>query len=187
MVTISQDYRMTPEEFLEWEAQQSDKYEYIQGQIYAMTGGTIPHTEIALNIATALKFQLKGKGCKVLMADAKVYIEKSQVFFYPDGVVTCDERDKTAIKMIQYPCLIIEVLSPTTEGFDRGKKFYYYRQIETLREYILISAEQKMIDIFRLNDKGVWEFQCFGEGDEVVFNTVNFSCPIDLIYEDVIL
>ncbi|MGK7922667.1 MAG: Uma2 family endonuclease, partial [Trichodesmium sp.] len=100
---------------------------------------------------------------------------------------TCDERDKKARKAIKYPCLIIEVLSPGTESVDRGKKFQNYRRISTLKEYVLVSANEIMLECLQLNEKGVWEFYSYQEGDNIELKNFNFSCPIDLIYEDVFL
>ena len=102
-------------------------------------------------------------------------------------MVTCDERDRRAIRVIYYPCLIVEVLSPSTEAKDRGKKFQNYRRISTLKEYVLISAEQKVIECFRLNEKGVWELYTYSEGDEFELKSVDFRCSIELVYEDVML
>ncbi len=102
-------------------------------------------------------------------------------------MVTCDERDKRAIQVIYHPCLIVEVLSPSTEAKDRGKKFRNYRRISTLKEYVMISYEQKVIECYRLNEKGVWELYTFSEGDEVELKSVDFRCSIESIYEDVVL
>jgi Uma2 family endonuclease len=187
MVAISEQYYLTPEEYFEWEEKQPLKYEYIDGQVFAMTGGTIPHSEIGVNLAAALKNHLRGKGCKVLMADAKVGISKKGPFHYPDVMVSCDERDRRAIEVIYYPCLIVEVLSPGTEGFDRGKKFQNYRQIPTLKEYVLISAEQIMVECFQLNDLGIWELYTYTEGDEFKLTSINFACSVELLYEDLVL
>jgi Uma2 family endonuclease len=187
MVAISEQYYLTPEEYFEWEEKQPLKYEYIDGQVFAMTGGTIPHSEIGVNLAAALKNHLRGKGCKVLMADAKVGVSEKGPFHYPDVMVSCDERDRRAIEVIYHPCLIVEVLSPSTEEFDRGKKFQNYRQIPTLKAYILISAEQIMVECFRLNDLGIWELYTYTEGDEFKLTSLDFLCPVELLYEDVVL
>ncbi|WP_107669154.1 Uma2 family endonuclease [Cyanothece sp. BG0011] len=187
MVVAKENFYMTPEEYLEWEEKQPLKYEYMEGEVYAMTGGTIPHNTIALNLACTLKNHLKAKGGRVLVCGAKVQISETGPYHYPDVVVSCDERDKKAIKFLQHPCLIIEVLSPSTEGFDRGKKFRNYRQIETLKEYVLVSADQKLIECFRINDKGVWELYIFDEKEELKLDSIDFTCPVELIYEDVIL
>ncbi|MDJ0658311.1 MAG: Uma2 family endonuclease [Crocosphaera sp.] len=187
MVAAKEHIYMTPEEYLEWEEKQPLKYEYMDGEVYAMTGGTIPHNTIALNLASTLKNHLRNKGCKIQINDVKVQLSEQGPYHYPDVVVSCDERDKKAFKFLQYPCLIIEVLSPSTEGFDRGKKFRNYRQIETLKEYVLVSADQKLIECFRVNDKGVWELYSFSEKEELKLDSIDFTCPVELIYEDVIL
>jgi len=176
---------MSPQEYLEWEERQDIKYEYVNGEVFAMTGGTLPHTTIALNLASALKNHLRGGFCRAFMADAKVAVSESGPFFYPDVVVSCDERDRQAIKFLQYPCLIVEVLSPSTEAYDRGAKFKQYRRMQTLQEYVLIDGEKMSIDCFRLNEKGIWELHSYEEGDEVDLATVNFRFPISLVYEDV--
>ena len=121
MVAVPKPDQMTPQEYLDWEEKQPIKYEYMNGRVFAMTGGTLPHNDIALNLATALKIHLRGKGCKVSMADAKLGVSEKGSFHYPDVMVTCDERDRRATKVIYNPCLVVEVLSPGTEAFDRGK------------------------------------------------------------------
>ena len=178
---------MTPQEYLEWEEKQPIKYEYINGQVFAMTGGTIPHNDIAVNLTTILKNHLRGKGCKVSMADAKLGVSKDGPFYYPDVMVTCDEQDRCATKVIYHPCLIVEVLSPGTEGSDRGKKFQNYRRIYTLKEYVLIDAQKMMVECFRLNKNGIWELYNYGEKDEVNLTSVELSFPIEILYEDVVL
>lgn len=186
---------MTPEEYLDWEEEQPLKYGYIDGEIYDMTGGTIPHNDIAVNLTTLLKTYLRGKGCKVLMADAKVGASKKGPFHYPDVIVTCDPRDQKARKVIYYPCLIVEVLSPSTEAFDRGDKFKHYRQISTLKEYVLVSADKMSIDCYRLNEKNKWELTSYNldemnlspEEVEIELTSINYSCPLSSLYEEVAL
>lgn len=121
------------------------------------------------------------------MADAKVGVSPSGPFHYPDVMVTYDEIDRRAMQVIYHPCLIVEVLSPSTEAKDRGKKFCNYRRISTLREYVLISPEQKVIECYRLNEKGVWELYTYIEGDEFELKSIDFCCSIESIYEDVVL
>jgi Uma2 family endonuclease len=185
---------MTPQEYLEWEELQPIKYEYINGQIFAMTGGTIPHKDIALNLASALKNHLRGKGCKVQMADAKLGVSQNGPFHYPDVMVSCDPRDQRARKVIYHPCLIVEVLSPGTEAFERGKKFRHYRQIDTLKEYVLIDADKMNVECYRLNERGKWELTSYSPEEttangtqlEVYLPSVNFRCSISLVYENVV-
>lgn len=185
MIAIPGRNYMTSQEYLEWEERQDIKYEYVNGEVFAMTGGTIPHNDIALNLASALKSHLRGSRCRVNMADVKVCVSEDGPFHYPDVVVSCDQRDRQAIKFIQYPCLIVEVLSPSTEGYDRGGKFTHYRRIQTLREYVLIDAQKVSVECFRLNDRGLWELHPYEAGDEVHLTSVDFHFPISLVYEDV--
>ncbi|MEC4895651.1 MAG: Uma2 family endonuclease [Oscillatoria sp. PMC 1051.18] len=184
---------MTPEEYLEWEEKQPIKYQYINGEVYAMTGGTLSHNSIALNLASALKIHLRQKGCKVFIADAKLGVSQQGPFHYPDIMVTCDRRDQTARKLVYHPCLIIEILSPNTEAFDRGDKFKHYRRINTLKEYVLIDPETINIESYRLNENNKWELTPYSVDEittpelnlEIHLTSVDFHCPISLIYEDV--
>ena len=161
MIATPQLPLMTPQEYLEWEEKQPIKYEYINGEVFAMTGGTLPHNSIALNLASALKTHLRGKSCKVFMADAKLGVSETGPYHYPDVMVTCDQRDQTAREVVYHPCLIVEVLSPSTEGFDRGKKFRHYRRIKTLKEYVLIDSETMSLECYRLNERSQWELTAY--------------------------
>ena len=185
MVANFEKSYMSPLEYLEWEEQQDIKHEYINGEVFAMTGGTIPHNDIAFNLASGLRNHLKGGKCRVNIVDAKVSVSETGPFTYPDVVVSCHPKDKQAIKFIQFPSLIVEVLSPSTEAYDRGGKFQLYRRIQTLQEYVLISADKIGLDCFRLNDRGLWELHPFVDGDEVHLVSVDFTFPLSLVYEDV--
>ncbi|MGB0564064.1 MAG: Uma2 family endonuclease [Spirulinaceae cyanobacterium] len=179
---------MSPREYLRWEAQQNLRYEYIDGEIVAMTGGTLPHNSITLNLAAALKAHLRGKNCKVFMADAKLQISDT-VYVYPDVAVTCDCRDLEATKQLQHPKLIIEVLSPGTEAKDRGRKFYHYRRLLSLREYCLVTPDVQQVECYRLNDRGKWELTTYSaeETDGLTLTSVGLDCLFSLVYEDVVL
>jgi len=186
---------ISPQDYLAWEEQQPLKYEYLNGDTYAMTGGTLAYNAIAVNLTTALRPHLRGKGCRVFMADAKVGIAEGGPFFYPDILVTCDEGDRHARTLVQHPCLVIEVLSPSTEAFDRGEKFRQYRRLDSLKEYVLVNAETMGIDCYRLNERNKWELTTYLSDDEdsptpdlveIQFTSINFQCPLSLIYEDVV-
>jgi Uma2 family endonuclease len=206
MIASPDHFKLSPQAYLDWEAQQLTKHEYLDGEAYAMTGGTLPHNDIAVNLTTALKTHLRGSHCKVRIADAKVGITEQGPFFYPDIVVSCDDRDRKAIKVIHFPCLIIEVLSPGTEAFDRGEKFRHYRRLETLQDYVLVSAETMLVERFHRTERGTWELTSFSpeemastieeeliaeeliaEALTVSFTSVNFQCSLGLIYEDVVI
>ncbi|CCQ52316.1 Uma2 family endonuclease [Crocosphaera watsonii] len=181
----NKDFYLSPTEYLEWEEKQTLKYEYINGEVFAMTGGTIIHNDITINVTTELKSHLRGKGCKVQMTDVKLGISQQGNFFYPDVMVTCDARDKQERLIVYHPCIIIEVLSPSAEAFDRGNKFKFYRQIDSLKEYVLIDSQKINIDVFRLNNNGFWELHSYQENDELLLKSIDFSCPVSMIYEDV--
>ncbi|MFB2976428.1 Uma2 family endonuclease [Microseira sp. BLCC-F43] len=187
MVAIPDPKYMSPQEYLEWEEKQPIKYEYINGEVFARPEQNLTHNYIIGNLITALKNHLRGGACRVYAIDVKLGVSENVSFHYPDVTVTCDERDRKARKIIYHPCLIVEVLSPSTESFDRGKKFKQYRRISTLREYVLIGAEQMSVEVFRINDRGIWELYTYAEGDEVYLSSVDFRCAIALLYEDVVL
>ncbi|NET42133.1 Uma2 family endonuclease [Okeania sp. SIO2B3] len=178
--------RLTPQEYLEWEVQQPLRYEYFNGEVFAMAGGTLPHADIALNLATLLREPLRGR-CKVRNSDAKVGITDEGPFTYPDLSISCDERDRTARQFIRYPCVIIEVLSPSTEAYDRGGKFALYRRLSTLQEYVLVSSETKTVEIFRRDAVGEWRFIPYSEGDTIELMSLGITLSLNAIYEDVVL
>jgi len=185
MIAQIKSYQMTPEEYLEWEPTQEDRYEYVDGDVYVKTGGTKPHNRIALNLVTALDGYLQDKGCEIYMADVKVQASPTSAYHYPDLVVTCDRRDQNSNQFVQYPCLIIEVLSPSTEAYDRGSKFARYRKLETLQEYVLINSTAIGVECFRRNAEGFWVLHPYEAGDTATFESIGFSVAIDTLYRQV--
>ena len=115
----------------------------------------------------------------------KVGVETANTFFYPDVMVTCDARDRESEYDKHYPCLVVEILSPSTEAFDRGKKFAVYRELASLQEYVLIDSQRRAVDGFRRGSAGQWVLYPYGEGDEVTLAAVQLSVPIALLYEGV--
>lgn len=185
MIANPQFQYMSPQEYLEWERTQELRYEYIDGEVVAMTGGTKPHNRIALNLATGLDGFLAEKGCDVYIADVKVQISPSGPYHYPDVVVTCDPRDRESNELVEYPCLIVEVLSPSTEAIDRGKKFTRYRRLDTLKEYILIQSEEIGVECFRRNEQGLWVFYSYSTGETLTLESVGYSVFVDDLYRQV--
>ncbi|MBO1047749.1 MAG: Uma2 family endonuclease [Dolichospermum sp. DEX182a] len=185
MFASSQIY-ITPEEYLELEENSPIKYEYIDGYIYAMAGALETHVTIALNLATLLRNHVRGSGCRVYISDMKARIESLNRFFYPDIMVTGDKRDQDTLGYKRFPCLIIEVLSDSTEGFDRGDKFADYQTIETLQEYILINPKKPRVECFRRNEDGLWVLQSYaGEETSFQLQSINFQGTMTQLYEDV--
>jgi Uma2 family endonuclease len=181
--------KMTPQEYLDWEEQQPLRYEYFDGEVITRTGSTIPHNQVAVNLASLLKNHLRGRGCKILTSDAKVKLSDDGSYCYADVSVTCDEHDRSARQFIRFPSLIVEVLSPSTEAFDRGKKFRKYRRIKTLKEYVLVDPDRMSLECYRLNERGNWElFHYFVEDTEdceVFLSSVDLQFSLTTLYEDV--
>ena len=138
MSTPAEQLSMTAEEFLTWEESQEEKHEFLQGEIFAMGGARREHVVACLNIASHLKQQLRNTPCRAYMSDMKLQIEQLDAYFYPDVMVSCSQSDQQADQFLTQPRLIIEVLSDSTEAYDRGDKFAAYRKIESLQEYVLI-------------------------------------------------
>jgi Uma2 family endonuclease len=186
IVVRENDRYFTPEEYFDWEAQQMEKHELIDGRVYAMTGGTRNHSEIAGNFLAIVKPHLRGKGCRTYNSDCRVNILNTSNYIYPDLSVTCDSKDNSSTQYITYPCLIVEVLSNSTEAYDRGKKFEKYRRNPNLIDYVLVSSEEMAIDIYHKKDTGEWVILSYRLGDIVELKSINLSLPIEQFYEEIV-
>ncbi|MBE9214752.1 Uma2 family endonuclease [Plectonema cf. radiosum LEGE 06105] len=187
MVASPQQNYITPEEYLQLELESDVKHEYIDGYAYAMAGANDAHVTVSLNLATLLRSHVRGSGCRVYISDMKARIEKSNRYYYPDIMITCDERDKENTTEKKFPCLIVEVLSDSTEAFDRGDKFADYQLLETLQEYVLINVKRQRIECFRRNNEGLWVLQSYTFEDEYFqLQSINFEGEISGVYEDVV-
>lgn len=177
--------RFTPEEYFAWEEQQLHRHEYIDGEVYMMTGGSVNHSQIAVKLVSLLDNHLSGGGCKTLNSDCRVNIVESDDYTYPDVSVTCDNRDFTTTKYITYPCLVVEVLSKSTEAYDRGGKFRMYRQNPILQDYVLVNSEKIEIDLYHKTESGSWEIINYQAGDMIELKSVNLTFPIEQIYQGI--
>ncbi|ESA32791.1 restriction endonuclease [Leptolyngbya sp. Heron Island J] len=184
MIAVPSPQQMTVAAYLDWEPRQELRYEFVNGSVFAMTGGSLPHNDIAINLLTVLRPHIRKQGCRINMADAKVNITP-QIYRYPDLAISCDERDKTALDALRYPKLIIEVLSSGTETLDRSDKFKEYRSLPSLEEYILISSTQIEVEIYRRGEGRLWLYTAYQAGDVIQLESVGFEFPIELLYEDV--
>jgi Uma2 family endonuclease len=177
--------KMTPEEYLEWEAKQEFRHEYIDGEIIAMTGGSLAHNDIALNFYRSLYPQLRQRGCRVNVSDVKVQANKNSRYFYPDLVVSCHPDDLKSREFIQHPKVIIEVLSPSTANYDRTKKLKYYRQISSLQEYVLIDSDEIAVEVYQRGEGKMWHYYEYEAGEAIALASIEFECAIELLYEGV--
>lgn len=176
---------LTPEAYLEWEKTSETKHEYLDGDIFAMAGAKDSHVTVSGNLFALLKNHLRGGPCRTYISDMKIQAEQASAFFYPDVMVTCDERDRQTEYFKRYPTLIAEVLSEATAAFDRGRKFAAYRTLENLREYVIIDPDSLSVECFRRDTEGHWVLYPFGPGETVELASVDFSSPIEIIYEGV--
>jgi Uma2 family endonuclease len=187
MITLrTSDRYFTPEEYFAWEEQQLEKHELIDGRVYAMSGGTKNHSAIAINFLLLIRSHLRGGSCNVFNSDLKVNILHTPNYTYPDLSVTCDDRDRENTLYITYPCLIVEVLSVSTEAYDRGKKFDKYRRNPNLIDYVLVSSEEMAIDIYHQKDTGEWVILSYRSGDIVELQSISLSLPIEQFYEEIV-
>lgn len=166
-------------EFIEWENQQDTRHEFQDGEIIAMTGGTVAHAGLIVAISARLFNHLQGTHCRVFTSDLKVQALNN--VFYPDVVVSCESQENDGV-LCQNPKLIIEVLSSSTSRKDRYKKRLAYQEIASLEEYILVSQEAKHIETFRREDG--WQASIY-IGGMVELRSVNFSLAIDEIYASI--
>lgn len=184
MVNIqTRPQRLSFEDYLEIERKSDVRYEFIDGVLYAMVGATDRHELVAMNLASALHVQLRGR-CQVFKGDMKVKVRgrRDEDVYYPDVLVSCDPLDRASLWR-ERPCLIIEVASPSTEAFDRGKKFDEYRRIDSLEEYVLVSQDSERVEIFHRRDG--WKAEARSSGAAMTLESVNFTCAIADIYEGV--
>lgn len=188
MIAVKENFpRFTPEEYFAWEQKQLEKHEYIDGEVYAMSGGSKNHSLISVRFITLFSNHLEGSGCETGNSDLRVNIVETTNYTYPDVSVTCDDRDKTTSQYITYPCLIVEVLSDSTEAYDRGGKFRMYRNNPILRDYLLVSSTKIEMDLYHKKDTGEWIIINYQEGDTVELKSINLSFPIEQVYRGLVL
>jgi Uma2 family endonuclease len=140
----------TPEEYLALERKAEYKSEYINGRIYALAGASRRHNRITLNLASLINEQFRGRPCEAYSSDMRVKIEAVHVYTYPDVVAVCGEQrlEEGQSDTLLNPTLLVEVLSPSTEAYDRGMKFAYYRKLDSIQEYVLASQDEIRIEHF---------------------------------------
>ena len=177
---------LTPEQYLELERAVPEKYEYIEGDMVAMSGGTPAHSSIAANLIRKLPLNNGGRNCQVFTSDLRVSVYWNRLITYPDVTVICGKPEYTDGKRdtVTNPTLIVEVLSPSTEGHDRGKKADLYRFIPSLREFLLIGQTPVVIDHYRRLPDGTWQIVALREMSDVLqLDSLGCSFPVTEVYE----
>lgn len=179
-------HRYTWKQYLTLERESTVKHEYLEGEIYAMAGGTPEHSLLATNAIIALGRQLEGRPCRVFNSDLLVHIQPSGLAAYPDVTVVCGElrRDPDAKNLVTNPAVIVEVLSDATETFDRGEKFERYRQCPTLKEYVLVSHRERLIEVFRRGQGEDWP-RTEARTGSIRIDSLECELKVDAVYAGV--
>ena len=182
---VALNYYVSPKDYLEGERVSPIKHEYRRGLIYAMVGAKRFHGVIAGNIAAQLNFHLSNSPCNVISSDIKVRLIEADCYYYPDVVVICHPDDLQGNKdYIHHPKVIIEVLSKSTQKFDRTQKFVDYQTCAELQEYVLISQAEKFVEV-RTRQADRWETVVYKSGDRVQLKSIDWTGPIEVIYQKV--
>ena len=179
---------LTPQEYLERERRAETRSEFYRGEMFAMSGASWEHTLIKDNFSREAGLKLKGGSCKVLTSDLRVKVDASGVYTYPDIVIVCQEPqfEDQVFDTLLNPRVIVEVLSESTEKYDRGLKFGNYRQLLSLQEYILVSQDRVLVERFVRQGDNTWVLTVFDEpGTGFSFGTIEAEIPLDEIYRGV--
>lgn len=185
VVTNPQHLHVTVEEYLRLDNESPDVcYDYIDGQLIKCAGGSPQHAEIAANVISILKPFLRGSSCHLFTSDVRIRFSASR-YVHPDIAVSCDQRDWADPEAINYPSLVIEVLSPSTEARDRGQKFADYRACSSIREYVLINFAYQAVEVCRREKNPFWSFQTFTSGTDVELTSLGIRFPVADVYEGI--
>lgn len=184
MVAIPSGF--SPQDYLAIEQENTVRHEYRYGLVYAMAGGSDNHSRLSINLLTEINLHLRDSECQFFSADVKVNYADA-FFYYPDAFVTCDPQDQVDRYVKRYPKLIVEVLSPSTEEFDRGVKFQDYQSLNSLEEYVLISQDEMRVECFRRVQAtdSLWEMESYGPGDAVILQSIGLRVAIADLYRGI--
>jgi Uma2 family endonuclease len=181
-------YTITPTEYLAQERLAEEKHEYYKGKVTDLAGASLKHNQILANLMREVGIILKGKACRILPSDMRVTVPSGEAFMYPDAVIVCkkpelmDDRFDTLLN----PVVIFEICSPSTKDHDRGKKFHFYRQIPSFKEYVLIDSLQVFVEISHRQADDSWKFEASSDPDgRLRINSIQSSISLEEIYRNV--
>ena len=185
-MALAEKLKITVDEYLQGEWLSDIKYEYLNGEVWSMAGANRAHNIISMNLSGQLFSHLRNTRCQVFNSDMKVRVQTASddCFFYPDLHVTCASNDTEDLYNTQ-PKLIIEVLSDTTERYDRAEKFHHYRKLSSLEEYVLIAQDTQRIECYRRDE--LWDLALYQQGEFVYLKSIELELPVEEIYEGVVL
>ena len=176
---------MTVADYLVWEAEQTERHEYVGGEIFAMLGAEDRHCTVTINVCTALRKHLSGTPCRIFATAMRLYVPALGNYFYPDVMVTCSAADLASPMAKSEPILIVEVLSPGTAAYDRGLKFSYYRNLPSLQEYVLIDLDTRAVDCYTLGADGLWVLHLFAAGQTVTLASVALNVMAAQLFSEI--
>ncbi len=185
MTALPEKKKYTPEEYLALEDKAEYKSEYVDGYIFKMAGGTEAHIQISFNATKLFADKLRGK-CRAYQSDMKVWVEEADTYFYPDVTVVCGERKfyKDRRDIVENPILLVEVLSKSTEEYDKNDKFFTYQNIKSFQEYVLISQYKPVVQQFIKQKDGNWKIKAtIGLNSKVYFESVDAEFSLEEIYD----
>lgn len=180
MPAVSTQPRLTPEQYLDLERKATSKSEYLSGHIYVMAGASREHNLITVNISGELRAQLKGRPCETYVNDMRLKVSSTGLYTYPDVAVVCDDPrfEDNHLDTLLNPLVLVEVLSPSTEAYDRGEKFAHYRRLESLGEYVLVAQDRVRVEVY-LRQGEQWLLRELSDLDSVL-NLASINCDISL-------
>ena len=180
--------KLMPEEYLEFERNSDMKHEYFNGEIFAMSGAKRNHNKITTNLSGLVWQHLKGKNCENYSSDMRVFVSETGLYTYPDLVVVCGEPEfkDNVFDTLLNPVLLIEVLSESTESYDRGKKFQHYRSIESLQEYVLVAQDEARIEKYVKSGDGFWFFtESVGIDSGIEFSSIECQIALREVFDKI--
>lgn len=185
MVASASRRHYTLEDYLGVEEMSSVRHEFLNGQIFAMAGGTPEHAALSAAALVLLGSKLRGGGCRPYSSDLRIRVLATGLATYPDAAVICGEvlRDPASPSHVTNPSVVVEVLSTSTEEYDRGEKREHYQQIETLREYVLVAQDQRRVEVFARSPGGEWGHRVYGAGDTVELPSLSLAFSTDELYD----
>ena len=184
MSSIAAQTILTPEEYISAERKATLKSEYLSGEIVAMSGASLEHNLITVNTTTSLYNQLIDQGCMVFSGDMRVGIDSGDSYLYPDVSVVCDRPrfEDDVLDTLLNPIIVIEVLSPSTEAYDRGEKAERYKKLDSLREYILISQDRHNVEHYTV-EEGIWSVKELNDlNDTLILTSVDAELSLQQLY-----
>jgi Uma2 family endonuclease len=187
MVNVAPQSGLTYAEFAAGEMEGALKHDFVRGRVFAMSGSTPEHAALTVAVSSMISSQLRGKPCRTYSPDLRIRIQAADVATYPDVSVVCGDLERSVedANSAVNPTLIVEVLSDSTEAYDRGDKFSYYRLLPSLQTYVLVSQRKVAIERHVRNTDNSWTMTAFGPGERIVLESISCELSVDDVYEGI--